>query len=449
MGITKFVLKRPVTIVMALLCLLVFGISSVFNATLEQMPEMETPMLIISTRYDGAGPEDICELVTEPIEDEVSTLEGVKSVSSTSSDGSSMVMLEYDYGTDMDEAYSDLTKKMNSIERQLPDDAEEPTVMEMSMDASTTMMLSISHRTQSNLYDYVDQKIVPELEKITSVASVEATGGSSEYIKVELISEKMAQYKVTMSQITSAIEAANLSSPSGDTVVGNLELSVTTSLETEEMEDLKTVPITTSSGEIIMLQDVANITEAKEEQGGISRYDGQETISISITKNQSNTAMEVSNAVKETIETLTADDSDLTIEIVNDSADTILDSLKDVAVTMILAVVISMIIIFLFFGDVKASLIVGSSIPTSILLSLIAITSAGFSLNVITMSALTLGVGMMVDNSIVVLESCFRVTKENWDKGIVGYAKSALQGTNVVFASIIGGTATTLSLIHI
>ena len=443
MGITKFVLKRPVTIVMALLCLLVFGISSVFNATMEQMPEMETPMLIISTRYDGAGPEDICELVTEPIEDEVSTLEGVKSVSSTSSDGSSMVMLEYDYGTDMDEAYSDLTKKMNSIERQLPDDAEEPTVMEMSMDASTTMMLSISHRTQSNLYDYVDQKIVPELEKITSVASVEATGGSSEYIKVELISEKMAQYKVTMSQITSAIEAANLSSPSGDTVVGNLELSVTTSLETEEMEDLKTVPITTSSGEIIMLQDVANITEAKEEQGGISRYDGQETISISITKNQSNTAMEVSNAVKETIETLTADDSDLTIEIVNDSADTILDSLKDVAVTMILAVVISMIIIFLFFGDMKASLIVGSSIPTSILLSLIAITSAGFSLNVITMSALTLGVGMMVDNSIVVLESCFRVTKENWDKGIVGYAKSALQGTNVVFASIIGGTATT------
>lgn len=443
MGITRFVLKRPVTTVMALLCLLVFGISSVFNATLEQMPEMETPMLIISTRYSGAGPEDICELVTEPIEDAVSTLEGVKSVSSTSSDGSSMIMLEYDYGTDMDEAYSDLTKKMNSIQRQLPEDAEEPTVMEMSMDASTTMMLSVSHRTQNNLYDYVDQKIVPELEKITSVASVEATGGSSEYIKVELISEKMAQYKVTMPQITAAIQAANLSSPSGETVVGNLELSVTTSLETEEMDDLKTVPITTSSGEIIMLQDVANITEAEEDRGGISRYDGQDTISISITKNQSNTAMEVSEAVGETIESLMAGDSDLNIEIVNDSADTILDSLKDVAETMILAVIISMIIIFLFFGDLKASMIVGSSIPTSILLSLIAITSAGFSLNVITMSALTLGVGMMVDNSIVVLESCFRVTKENRDKGILAYAKSALQGTNVVFASIIGGTVTT------
>lgn len=443
MGITRFVLKRPVTTVMALLCLLVFGISSVFNATLEQMPEMETPMLIISTRYSGAGPEDICELVTEPIEDAVSTLEGVKSVSSTSSDGSSMIMLEYDYGTDMDEAYNDLTKKMNSIQRQLPEDAEEPTVMEMSMDASTTMMLSVSHRTQNNLYDYVDQKIVPELEKITSVASVEATGGSSEYIKVELISEKMAQYKVTMPQITAAIQAANLSSPSGETVVGNLELSVTTSLETEEMDDLKTVPITTSSGEIIMLQDVANITEAEEDRGGISRYDGQDTISISITKNQSNTAMEVSEAVGETIESLMAGDSDLNIEIVNDSADTILDSLKDVAETMILAVIISMIIIFLFFGDLKASMIVGSSIPTSILLSLIAITSAGFSLNVITMSALTLGVGMMVDNSIVVLESCFRVTKENRDKGILAYAKSALQGTNVVFASIIGGTVTT------
>lgn len=443
MGITRFVLKRPVTTIMALLCLLVFGISSVFNATLEQMPEMETPMMIIMARYEGAGPEDICELVTEPIEDSVSTLEGVKSVSSSSSDGSAMVMLEYDYGTDMDEAYSDLTKKMNSIERQLPEDVDTPSVLEMSNNAGSAMMLSISHKTESNLYDYVDQRIVPELEKIPSVAEVSAMGGSSEYIKIELISEKMAQYGVTMSQITSAIAAANVSYPSGDTVVGNLELSVTTSLETEEMEDLKTVPITTASGQIITLQDVANVYEAKEERGGVSRYDGEETISISITKNQSNTAMEVSEAVKEAIEILTADDPDLNIEIANDSADTIIDSLSDVAETMVLAVIISMIIIFLFFGDLKASLIVGSSIPTSILLSLIAMTTAGFSLNIITMSALVLGVGMMVDNSIVVLESCFRTTAADRDKGVMGYAKAALQGTNIVVASIIGGTATT------
>ena len=192
MGLTRLVLKRPVATVMTLLCLLVFGISSVFSATLEQMPDTDTPMLIVMGRYSGAGPEDINELVTEPIEDEVSTLEGVKSMSSSSSDGRSMVMLEYDYGTDMDEAYDDLKKKLDSLERQLPDDVE-TSVMEMNNNASSTMMLSISHKTEKDLYDYVDQKVVPEFEKITSVADVEAMGGSSEYIRIELQSERMDQ----------------------------------------------------------------------------------------------------------------------------------------------------------------------------------------------------------------------------------------------------------------
>lgn len=442
MGLTRLVLKRPVATVMTLLCLLVFGISSVFSATLEQMPDTDTPMLIVMGMYSGAGPEDINELVTEPIEDEVSTLEGVKGMSSSSSDGRSMAMLEYDYGTDMDEAYDDLKKKLDNLERQLPDDVE-TTVMEMNNNASTTMMLSIAHKTETDLYDYVDQKIVPEFEKITSVADVEAMGGSSEYIKIELQSEKMAQYKLTMNQIKSAMSAANLSYPSGDTVAGNLELSVTTSVENDTLDDLKRVPITTSSGQIVYMEDIANVYEAEEQRGGISRYNGQETISLSISKQQSSTAMDVSSAVQKTIASLEAADEDLKITVARDTADSILSSLQDVAVTMVLAVIISMIIILIFFGDYKASLIVGSSIPTSILLSLILMTSVGFSLNVITMSALVLGVGMMVDNSIVVLESCFRATDACEDKGLLGYAKSALAGTGIVLQSIIGSTVTT------
>ncbi len=167
MGITKFVLKRPVTTIMALLCLVVFGISSVFSATLEQMPDTDQPMLIVMAAYSGAGPEDVDELVTKPIEDQVSTLEGVKSMSSSSSDGRSMVMLEYDYETDMDEAYNDLTKSLNSI-RDLPDDVE-PSVMEMNNNASASIMLSVSHSTEEDLYDYVDQTIVPEFEHLSAV----------------------------------------------------------------------------------------------------------------------------------------------------------------------------------------------------------------------------------------------------------------------------------------
>lgn len=441
MGITRFVLKRPVTVLMALLCLIVFGISSVFNATLEQMPDMDQPMMIIMANYSGASPEDMDELVTQLIEDQVSTLEGVKSMSSTTSEGRSMIMLEYDYDTDMDEAYSDLTKSLNSI-RDLPDDVES-TVMEMNNNAQASMMLTIANPSQENLYDYVDQKIVPELEKLSTVAEVSTMGGSSEYIKIELMSDMMDQYNVSISDIKSAMSAANLSYPSGSAESGNLDLSVSTLTQHDTLDELLEMPITVSGNKIIYLEDIAVVSYAEEQKGGVSRYNGEETISISLTKQQSSTAMDLSKQVQKIIKSLQNDDDDLTITVARDEADSIQDSLKDVAETMVMAVVISMIIIFLFFGDFKASLIVGSSIPTSILMSLIVMTRAGFTLNIITMSGLVLGVGMMVDNSIVVLESCFRAMDKQQDKGALGYAKAALEGTNIVVASIFGSTVTT------
>ena len=441
MGITRFVLKRPVTVLMALLCLIVFGISSVFNATLEQMPDMDQPMMIIMANYSGASPEDMDELVTQLIEDQVSTLEGVKSMSSTTSEGRSMIMLEYDYDTDMDEAYSDLTKSLNSI-RDLPDDVE-PTVMEMNNNAQASMMLTIANPSQENLYDYVDQKIVPELEKLSTVAEVSTMGGSSEYIKIELMSDMMDQYNVSISDIKSAMSAANLSYPSGSAESGNLDLSVSTLTQHDTLDELLEMPITVSGNKIVYLEDIAVVSYAEEQKGGVSRYNGEETISISLTKQQSSTAMDLSKQVQKIIKSLQNDDDDLTITVARDEADSIQDSLKDVAETMVMAVVISMIIIFMFFGDFKASLIVGSSIPTSILMSLIVMTRAGFTLNIITMSGLVLGVGMMVDNSIVVLESCFRAMDKQQDKGALGYAKAALEGTNIVVASIFGSTVTT------
>ena len=441
MGVTRFVLKRPVTVLMALLCLIVFGISSVFNATLEQMPDMDQPMMIIMANYSGASPEDMDELVTQLIEDQVSTLEGVKSMSSTTSEGRSMIMLEYDYDTDMDEAYSDLTKSLNSI-RDLPDDVE-PTVMEMNNNAQASMMLTIANPSQENLYDYVDQKIVPELEKLSTMAEVSTMGGSSEYIKIELMSDMMDQYNVSISDIKSAMSAANLSYPSGSAESGNLDLSVSTLTQHDTLDELLEMPITVSGNKIVYLEDIAVVSYAEEQKGGVSRYNGEETISISLTKQQSSTAMDLSKQVQKVIKSLQNDDDDLTITVARDEADSIQDSLKDVAETMVMAVVISMIIIFLFFGDFKASLIVGSSIPTSILMSLIVMTRAGFTLNIITMSGLVLGVGMMVDNSIVVLESCFRAMDKQQDKGALGYAKAALEGTNIVVASIFGSTVTT------
>lgn len=441
-GITRFVLKRPVTAILSILCLIVFGYTSVKSATLELTPEMSMPMMVVIARYSGANPEDVCELVTKEIEDSVSTLSGLKSMTSNSSDGSSMVMLEYEYGTDMDEAYDDLKKKVDSLDRSLPDDVDTPSVMEMDMNASEVMSLSITNPNEENLYDYVENTIVSELEKISTIAEVSARGGKEEYIKVELIPEKMSQYGVTMSSIASDIAASDVAYPAGDTDVGSQELSVTTSLKASTKDSLKTIPLTTtkSSGAVVYLQDVANVYTTEKEASSISRYNGEETMSVSISKQQSASAMEVSKAVKKSINSMMAANEGLDIVIASDTSEDIMDSLSDVIQTLIMAVVISMVILWLFFGDLKASLIVGSSIPVSILAALILMKQMGFSLNVITMSALTLGVGMMVDNSIVVLESCFRAS----DKvGFLDYAKAALEGTNIVSASVLGSTLTT------
>lgn len=440
MGLTKTVLKRPVTTILVVLCMIVFGIQSILNSKLELMPSMDMPMLIIATVYPGASPEDVNDLVTTEIEDEIGSLSGIDTVQSRSMDNMSIVMIQYDYGKDIDEAYDDLKKKMDVLETSLPDDCESPIVAELNIDEMASVTLAVNHKTEPNLYNYVDNTIVPEFEKITSVTEVSVSGGQEEYIRVELIPEKLDQYHLTMSTIASSIGSADFTYPAGDTIFGGQQLSVSAGTEFDTEELLKQIPITLGNGNVIYLEDVANVYSALEDVSGVARYNGNDTISLGIKKVQSSTAVEVSDAVQKTMKNLMADDENLEIVVVNDTSDDIRSSLSSVMQTMIMAVVVSMVIIFLFFGEVKASLIVGTSIPISILAALILMNAIGFTMNVVTLSSLVLGVGMMVDNSIVVLESCFRSTS---GKGLVGAKEAALQGSAVVLQSIIGGTATT------
>lgn len=440
MGLTKFVLRRPVTTILGVLCLLVFGISSVMSTPLEFTPEMNMPMMMVSTIYPGASPDDINELVTKPIEDNVGVLNGIKTASSLSSENVSIVMLEYEYGTDMDKAYSDLKKKVDNMSGVLPEDIQTPIIMEFNMNDQPTMTLSVDNSTSANIHNYVKNNIVPELEKLSSVASVDMSGGQAEYIRVELIPEKLKQYHLTMQNVASVVGSASFSFPAGSTEVGGQKLAVTAGVDYESLDRLKQIPITVNDGNVIYLQDVANVYSALEESSGIGRYNGKDTISLGIKKQQSSNAVDVSEDVRKTIDRLTANDPDLNVVVVDDTSDSILGSLRTVANTLVMAIAISMIIIFLFFGDLKASLIVGSSIPVSIMSALILMKVMGFSLNVITLSSLVLGVGMMVDNSIVVLESCFRSTK---GKGFKEYMDAALKGSGIVMASIAGSTATT------
>lgn len=440
MNLTKLTLKRPVSAVLIIIMIVVFGISSYTSMEQELTPEMESPMHMIMTTYSGANPEDVEELVTSKIEDQVSTLSDVKQINTSSSEGQSMVMIQYEYGTDTDEAYDELKRKIDAVERDLPTSAGEPMIMEMAMDQEDTMQLSVRGDAVGGLYNYVENHIIPELEKLSGVASVSSYGGEQEYISITLQRELLEQYGLTMSDVVSAVSSADFTMPAGDVDVGSLNLSVSSGMTYDTMESLKTIPISLRNGQIIMLEDVATITEATKERQFLSSYDGEEMINIGIAKQQSATAQEVSNAVYKLLAELEADLPDtMQISVTSDSYESIQSSLNSVTETLFMAIIISMVILYLFFGDIKASLIVASSMPVSVLVAMILMKQFGFTLNIISMTSLVIGVGMMVDNSIVVLESCFR----NREKGKTLY-EAAIDGTKEVTASIVAGTITTV-----
>jgi HAE1 family hydrophobic/amphiphilic exporter-1 len=408
---------------------------------MELMSSIDMPMMIITTVYPGASPEDVDKLITGPIEDAVSILSHVKDVQSTSSENMGMTLVQYEYGTDMDQAYDDLKKKMDSVKSSLPKEAEAPNYLSMNINEQPCITLSINNPMQDNLYNYVQNDIVPELEKVSGVASVSSSGGQKQYIKVELIPEKLKQYKLSMQTIAQTVQAAKFTYPAGNTNYGSQKLSVSSSVDYENVQDLQNMPIITGTGDTIYLKDIAVVDMSQEEKSSIGRYNGQDTISLSITKNQNESAVTVSRRIKAQIEALKQRDSHLEVITIEDDADNIISSLKSVFETMIMAVIISMIIIFIFFGDWKASLIVGTSIPLSILAALVAMCAMGYSLNMITMSALVLGVGMMVDNSIVVLENIYAYRQRDAKPRV-----ASILGSQEMVSSITGSTLTSICI---
>ena len=442
LSMTKFVLRRPVTTFLVVITLIFFGFMSFSTMKMELLPNMNFPYLIVTTTYPGASPEDVDELLTKPVEEEVSLLSDVKQIQSLSNENFSMVIIRYNYGTNMTKAYDSLKKKMDAIKSSLPEDAKDISIMEVDINARPGMVLSINNKSESQLYNYVENSIKPEFEKLSTVASLSLSGGQESYVKVELSAEKLQQYHLTIEQVVGMMQAAKFTYPAGSTRVGDQELSISTSQDYSTIEELRKLPITTGTGNTLTLSDLATVGSALSEKSGIGRYNGEDTITLSINKLQSKSDIAMSKDVTALIKKLEAKNPNLEIHVIQDFAENIKGSLSSVVQTMIMAIVISMLIIFLFFGDIKASLIVGSSIPLAILGAIVFMGAMGYSLNMLTLSALVLGVGMMVDNSIVVLEACFRAM-DDYRERQRSLREAALDSVRVVGASVFGGTLTT------
>lgn len=439
MNLTKTALKRPVSCVLIVVALVVFSISSLLGFKLELTPSMELPMLIAVAVYPGADPETVDELVTKVVENAGSSLSGVEDVTSISMENMSQVLFQYEYGVDIDECYSDLRAALDTASLSLPEDVDTPTVIEMNMNSVPNMYISATETGDIDLLKVINESVVPDLEKISGVAQVEVSGGSEEYIKVELNETLMNQYGLTMDSISQMLATVDFTYPAGTVTQGKQDMTVTTGKEYNTVQQLRKAPLTTGRGSVITLQDVANVTMSSTSSDYISQYDGKEDISISIQTKSSYGTVNVCSDVKEALEKIKADNPAINFEITYDASETIVDSIWSVGQTLILGIVLSMAVLFLFFGDFKASLIVGASMPVSLFVTLILMNAMGYSLNIVTMGSLVIAIGMMVDSSIVVIESCFRMQEKKPD-----FKEAALAGTKVVTASIVASTITTV-----
>lgn len=439
MGLTKLAMRRPVSTALVVLALVVFGLTSIVGFKLELTPDMELPMLLVYTIYAGADPESVEELVTKEVEAAGSEQSGVTSYTSRSAENMSMVMFQYEYGTDLDDAYMDLRSALDTARILMPDDASEPIIIEMSIDQMETMDISVTAVGDSDVLSYVNDTMVPELETISGVADVSVSGGRENYIKVELDSQAMKQYGVSMSGIASTIASMDFTIPVGSVSQGSQDIAVASSTDISGVVQIQNIPIVTARGQVIALSELATVSESKRQASSISRSNGEEDISIAITKKKSYGTVDVTRSVVRALDRLQEGNDTVVINVIYNASDSIISSLSSVGKTLLLGIVFSMAVLFLFFGDLRASLIVGSSMPIALFATMIGMNMMGFTFNVVTMGALVIAIGMMVDSSIVVLESCFRLKDETED-----YHEAALEGTGFVTASIIASTITTV-----
>ena len=439
MGLTKLAMRRPISTALVVLALVVFGLTSIVGFQLELTPDLEMPMLAALTVYPGADSKSVEELVTKPIETAGEEQDGVLSCISESSENSSLVMFQYEYGTDLDEAYLDLRAAVDGARTDMPSGVQDPVIMALSMDQMETMDISVTAVGDSDVLSYVNDTLVPELDTISSVAKIDVYGGRENYIRVLLDSQAMRQYGVTMTTIAQTIGAMDFTVPAGEVSQGSQDIAISSSTDISGVVQIQNVPITTARGQVIPLSEIAQVSQSQMEADTISRNNGQDDISIAVTKKKTSGTVDMTRDVERALEKLQEGNDSVSIDITYNASDAIISSLSSVAETLVLGVVLSMLVLFLFFGDLRASLIVGSSMPISLFATMIGMNMLGFTFNVVTMGALVIAIGMMVDSSIVVLESCFRFRDRTED-----YHEAALNGTNFVTASIIASTVTTV-----
>lgn len=433
--------RRPLGVLMLVLFVSIIGFISLSKLKLDLYPNIQFPIIMAYTSYEGAGPEEIENLITKPMESAISAVPNVKEVRSTSSTGSSMVMAECNFGTDMDFTNLKMRERIDMIKRYLPEGAEEPILFKF--DPSMMPILYYGISSPKGIADatrLAENKIKNRLERVPGVASVSLMGSLTREIQVLLSTEKLNFYRISPSYLIQALRGENLNLPGGIVKSGKNEMVVRTIGEFKSVEDLKSVKITLPNGSIIPLQEIAEIRDTYHEQKQYSRINGQNSVMMMLMKESDANTVLVTREVRKALKELQTElEGQIKFNKIFEQADYIEQSLNNVTNNALVGAILAVIVLYIFLRSFRSTFIISVAIPVSIIITFAAIYFSKMTLNLVSMGGLALGVGMLVDNAIVVLEVIFRYREEGHNA-----LSAATEGTSEVAMAITASTITSI-----
>lgn len=442
MNPARFTVKRPVFTIMVTLIVMLLGGISLIRLPVDLMPDISYPTLSVSTRYENASPEEVEEMVTRPVEQALSAVPGVEEVSSVSAEGVSNVRVTFTWGTNLDAAANDVRDRLDRITARLPDDADRPSLRKFDLAAFPILILGASSDLDPvTMRQMIEDIVQYRIERVPGVASLDVWGGLRREVQVDLDLDRVRAQGLPLDSILGRIRAANVDRPAGTIRDGHLDLRVRVPGYYRSIEELAATVISGSNQDVVRLSDVAEVLDAWEKPSRIIRVNGQPGVRLAVNKQSGTHTVEIAREVLREVERINRDLPQIRIVPIVDSSRFIQRSITNVANSAMFGGLLAIIVLLFFLCDLRATIVIATAIPVSIVATFAMIYFSGFTLNLMTLGGMALGVGMLLDNSIVVLENIFRLRGEGMDPH-----KAAIEGAGEVTGAILASTLTTLAV---
>ncbi|GGF22095.1 multidrug ABC transporter [Halobacillus andaensis] len=439
MKLVNLSVKRPVGVIMVVAAILALGFVSLRSLTIDLYPEIDLPVAVVSTSYDEAAPQEVERLVSQPVESSVSAIEGLEVLQSQSQAGASLVFMQFSMGTDLDSTLLEVRENVDQVTEALPEGAGEPSVLRFDPQALPIMTIGLSGDSPEQLQRVAEDQLIPQLERQEGVASVDIEGGSTRQVDILIDRAKMASYELDTETITQTLNASNQAASAGSVEKGSQDIQIRIDGEFESIEDIEQTNIQSPSGAQVTLDQIAEVEE-KYESDSVSEVGGESSVVLSIMKKTDGNTVETANNVRDALEEVEGDlPENADTEVVLDTSEFIKTSINSVVLNIILGGIFSIIVLMLFLKSFRATLVIGIAIPIAIISTFTLMYFTGETLNVLTMGGLALGIGMMVDSSIVILENIVSYRQRGYSM-----VESAKKGASELAPAVIASATTTL-----